>query len=64
VNTVYANIIGHAPSDAERNFFVSMLQGSGGTTTQAELLVAAANTPDNAVNIGLVGLQQSGVVFG
>jgi len=31
--------------------------------TQAELLVLAANVELNAVNINLVGLQQTGVEF-
>jgi hypothetical protein len=63
VNTVYRNIMGKLPSPADRDSFMHMLQGSGGTMTQAELLVVAANSAENAVNIGLVGLQQSGVEF-
>jgi hypothetical protein len=42
---------------------VGLLQGSGGTMTQAELLTLAANAPANEANIGLVGLQQSGVDY-
>jgi hypothetical protein len=63
VNTVYRNIIGHLPSAAERDVYVGLLQGSGGSMTQAELLVFAANTPENALNINLIGLQQTGVEF-
>jgi Ca2+-binding RTX toxin-like protein len=63
VNTVYKNVVGALPSDAVRDSFVGLLQGSGGTLTQAELLVLAANAAVNATNINLVGLQSSGVEF-
>jgi serralysin len=63
VNTVYGNVVGNAPSDATRDFFVGLLQGSGGTMTQAELLALAADQPLNEGNISLVGLQQNGVEF-
>ena len=63
VNTVYRNVFGFLPTAPERDFYVGLLQGSGGTMTQAELLVVAANGAQNAANIDLVGLQQSGVEF-
>ena len=63
VNTVYRNVVGMLPTPAVRDSFVSLLQGSGGTMTQAELLMLAAYTDENAANINLVGLQQSGVDF-
>jgi serralysin len=63
VNTVYRNVVGVLPTTMVRDSFVNMLQGSGGTMTQAELLMLAAYTPENAANINLVGLQQSGVDF-
>jgi serralysin len=63
VNTVYENVVGAPPSQVERDFYVGLLQGSGGTMTQAELLMLAANTEANAVNIDLAGLQHSGVEF-
>jgi hypothetical protein len=63
VETVYRNIVGQPPSPAERAYYVGFLQGSGGTMTQAELLAAAANLPSNALNIDLVGLQQSGIEY-
>jgi Ca2+-binding RTX toxin-like protein len=63
VNTVYENVVGTAPSDATRDFFVGLLQGSGGTMTQAGLLALAADQPLNEGNISLVGLQQNGVEF-
>jgi hypothetical protein len=63
VNTVYQNVVGVPPTTAVRDSFVNMLQSSGGTMTQAELLLMAAYTPENAANINLVGLQQGGVDF-
>jgi len=63
VNTVYKNVVGALPSDAVRDSFVGLLQGSGGTMTQAQLLELAANAGANATNINLVGLQQSGAEF-
>jgi len=63
VNLVFQNVVGFAPSDAQRATFVGMLQGSGGSMSQAELLQLAANHPLNALNINLVGLQDSGVEF-
>ena len=63
VNAVYRNVTGHLPSALERDALVGMLQGSGGTLTQADLLVIAANHPQNATNIDLVGLQRTGLEY-
>lgn len=63
VDTVYLNVVGRAPSTAEHDYFTGLLVGSGGAMSRAELLVLAANTPVNAVNIDLVGLQQSGLEY-
>jgi hypothetical protein len=63
VNTVYRNVTGHLPTTVELNGLVGMLQGSGGTLTQADLLVIAANHPQNAATIGIVGLQLTGVEY-
>ena len=63
VTTVYANVVGTPPSPAEHGFFVGLLQGSGGSMTQAQLLEVAAGVDLNAININLVGLQQGGVEF-
>jgi Ca2+-binding RTX toxin-like protein len=63
VNTVYRNVVGVLPTAAERDFFVGMLQGSGGTMSQPELLMIAANAGQNEVNVNLVGLQQTGLEF-
>lgn len=63
VDTVYQNIVGVAPSGMEHDFYAGLLQGNGGTSTQAQLLEFAANSDANATNINLMGLQQSGVEF-
>ncbi|MBI4179449.1 hypothetical protein HY522_08520 [bacterium] len=63
MTTVYQNVVGVLPSDGERDFYVGLLQGSGGAMTQAELLVLASNATVNEQNIDLVGLQNTGVEF-
>jgi serralysin len=63
VNAVYRNVVGTLPTADVRDSLVRLLQGSGGTMTQAELLTLAAYTPENAVNIDIVGLQSTGVDF-
>lgn len=63
VNLVYQNVVGELPSAEERDFYVGLLQGNGGTMNQAELLVLAANSAVNETNINLVGLNQSGVEY-
>ena len=63
VDTVYKNVVGAPPSTVERDFYVGLLVGSGGTMTQAELLMYAAETESNALSIDLVGLQNNGVEF-
>jgi hypothetical protein len=63
VNTVYQHVVGAPPTPEVRDYYVSLLQGSGGTMTQAELLAFAATNQANEVNINLVGLQQTGLEF-
>jgi hypothetical protein len=63
VNTVYTNVVGVAPATAERDFFVGLLQGSGGALTQGQLLELAANSDPNLSQIDFVGLQQTGVEY-
>jgi hypothetical protein len=63
VTTVFTNVVGFAPDAVTRDGFVGLLQGSGGTTTQGQLLELAATVPLNEVNIDLAGLQQGGVEF-
>ena len=61
VNTLYRNIVGVLPSASERDSLVSLLRS--GSMSKADLLMLAANTPENEVNINLVGLQQTGIEF-
>ena len=63
VDTVYQNVVGVAPSPEEHDFYVGLLEGNGGSLTQAQLLELAANTEVNATHIDLVGLQENGVEF-
>lgn len=63
VNSIYTNVVGVAPSDAERQHFVGMMQGSGGNLSKAQLLEMAAMVDLNETNIGLVGLQTTGIEF-
>jgi len=63
VTTVYTNVVGAAPPASERDHYVGLLQGSGGTMTQGQLLEFAANCEANTVNVDLVGLQQTGIEF-
>ncbi|MFM1896371.1 MAG: hypothetical protein RLZZ385_1445 [Pseudomonadota bacterium] len=63
VNTVYTNVAGVAPGAAELQHFTSLLEGSGGTLSKAALLEQAALIDVNETNIGLVGLQSTGVEF-
>lgn len=63
VDVLFRNVAGRMPTNAEHEHFTGMLQGTGGTMSHAELLVLAANSGANAVNIDLVGLQQNGLEY-
>jgi len=63
VNTVYRNVVGVLPQQADLNYYVGQLQGSGGQLSQADLLGFAATCDENLANIDLVGLQQTGVEY-
>lgn len=63
VNLVYKNVTDNLPSTVERDFYVNMLQGSGGTMSQAELLKLAALSETNLTHIGLVGMQTTGIEY-
>jgi len=63
VNTVYRNVVGVLPQQADLNYYVGQLQGSGGQLSQADLLGFAATCAENLANIDLVGLQQTGVEY-
>ncbi len=63
VTSLYTHVAGAAPTPAEVQHFVGMMEGSGGSLSKAELLEMAALVELNEVNIGLVGLQSTGVEF-
>ena len=63
VDHIYQNVVGQTPTASDRDFYVKMLQGDGGTLSQAELLILAANSVANETQINLVGLSQTGVEF-
>lgn len=61
VDLLYTNVVGLAPSQAEREFYVGLLDS--GAYSSASLGVLAADTPMNATNINLVGLTQTGLAY-
>ena len=63
VNTIYRNVMGVLPQQADLNYYVGQLQGSGGQLSKADLLGLAATCAENLANIDLVGLQQTGVEY-
>jgi hypothetical protein len=63
VTQVFHNVTGVDPAKAQLDYFLSLLSGHGGSMSQADLLVLAANTSANAMNIDLVGLQQHGIDY-
>lgn len=63
VNLVYSNIVGVVPDEADLTYFAALLQGDGGTMTQAELLEYGARSEANQARINLVGLQATGVFY-
>lgn len=63
VNLVYRNVAGALPSSGDRDYYVGLLQGSGGAMSQADLLALAAASDANVAHIDLVGLQQTGVEY-
>lgn len=61
VNTVYRNVVGVAPSAADRDSFVAMLDN--GTYTQTSLGVLAAQISLNAQSVEIAGLADTGIAF-
>lgn len=61
VNLLYNNVVGTVPSASELGVFVGLLDN--GTYTRASLGVLAAETSLNAVNVDLVGLNNSGLAY-
>lgn len=63
VSLLYRNLTRTEISNAELVEFTKLLQGSGGSYSQGQLLEIAANMDLHVTNIDLIGLQQSGLVF-
>jgi len=61
VDLLYTNVVGVAPSAADKAPFVSLLES--GAFTNGSLGVMAADTSFNTTNIDLVGLQLNGLLF-
>ncbi|HSI54228.1 MAG TPA: FG-GAP-like repeat-containing protein, partial [Ramlibacter sp.] len=61
VDFVYENVMGFAPSTAERDYFAGLL--ADGTYTQSALALLACETPQNAASIDLVGLSATGLAY-
>lgn len=61
VVTLYANVVGVAPPADALAFYTGMLDS--GQHTQTTLVVMAAQTPENRVNVDLVGLGASGLAY-
>lgn len=61
VNTVYRNVVGVAPTAAERDNFVALLDN--GTHTQTSLGVLAAQVALNAQSVEITGLADTGIAF-
>lgn len=61
VSLLYTNVIGSAPPPDALAYFTSLLDD--GVLTPSGLGVLAADTTQNAVNINLVGLYESGIEF-
>ena len=60
VNQLWLNVVGTAPSSSDVAPFIDMLARG---TTAGELVKLAADTDLNTTNIGLVGLQISGLTY-
>jgi len=62
VQTLYTNVAGTAPSSAELGYFVGLLDSHA--STPVDLGTLAALHPANLAHIDLVGLLQTGLVYG
>lgn len=63
VQTLARNISGESFAALATHEYLGMLQGHGGSMSQAELFVHAAFSEANQQQVDLVGLQQSGLVY-
>ena len=60
-NLLYTNLVGLAPSSADLNTIVNLIDA--GTFTPVSLAIAASDHELNAINIGLTGLSTTGIDF-
>ncbi len=60
VTALWTNVIGLAPTAAEKAPFINMLENG---FSRGEIAKLAAETQENAANIGLVGLAQTGIEY-
>ncbi len=63
VEYVYRNLTSNLPSTVDRDLLVGLLQGSGGSMSQADMLEAAALCQPNVDHIGLTGMQAMGIEY-
>jgi len=61
VNLVYRNLVGLAPTDAERGYYQGLLDT--GAFTQASLAMLACDSALNLANVDLTGLVATGVAY-
>ncbi|MBI5275333.1 MAG: M10 family metallopeptidase C-terminal domain-containing protein [Burkholderiales bacterium] len=61
VDLLFTNIAGRAPTTSEAGYYTGLI--TNGSFTQAGLAMMAAETPENAWNVGLVGLAVTGLEF-
>jgi serralysin len=61
IQLLYANLLGHAPSAANLAYWAGAI--ASGQYTQVTLAQMAADTLENAANINLVGLAQTGIQY-
>lgn len=60
VNALWTNVVGAPPTADEKAPFIAMLKDG---MSHGELAKLAAETSENAINIGLVGLAQNGIEY-
>lgn len=63
VNLMLRNVLGEAPTTAQQDAYLGLLQGHGGDMSQAELFAYITLSDLNQQQIGLAGLQQTGLEF-
>lgn len=61
VNHIYTNVVGSPPPSSTLDYYVALLDS--GAYTAAALGMLAAETPLNQLNIGMVGLSQTGLDY-